>query len=379
MFQREDIKKILLILCCCFPFIGPNLGTDVQPFALGVSIIILFFCGGFNISNKFVVPTSICVIALFVFSLFNVPAFDVLKRMFSYVSVILIPIAVEKSGIDIKSIRFERLMKVIMLVWMTVGVIQTIGNKYFLNSIVPLMRTSEDRGVTSLSSEPSFYGYMCFFFFLIAKGFERNSRLFMTIELLQTLFIAQSATAAIYFVCYFVLWGISKLIRLKKTGFVAITVMVICFMAAIVYVKNGDASRRIISLAQDILNGTMTFENIGSTGVSSSIRWNAIARAFSYRGIPNFMGTDQYVALSGLGGAFFELGFLSIFMCLMIWKSILSAYTREEGIVIALAVTIAMVSAVQLSSPIFAFYMGYCQLRASSLDTIENEHYKELA
>ncbi len=375
-FYIQDIKKISLILCCCFPFIGPNLGTDVQPFALILSIIILFFYSDFNISNKFIIPTAICTVALFVFSLPFVPMLDVAKRMFSYVSILLIPLAVEKSGIDIRSIRFERLMKLIMLVWLIVGLIQILVDKYFLSSIVPLMRTSDDRGVTSLGSEPSFYGYMCFIFFLIAKDFAKNREFFMLLQIFQTLFIAQSTVAIIYFVAFFFFWGIRQIISFNKIRFIVLTVAIICFVLAILFILKSDSSRRIVVLLQHIISQNKEWNDIEYTGISGNVRWGAIVKSFTNHGIPSFMGRDKYVALSGFGGVIYELGFFSIFLFSMVWKYILLAYSKEEGWVILLAVTIMMFSAVQLSLPMLAFYLGYCQIRSESL-VISNGERKE--
>ncbi len=362
-FSRQDIKKFLLVFFCCFPFIGLNIGTDVQPFAFAISAAILFMGGEKYISNKYSIPYAICITTLFVFSLFNVSAFTVIKRMFSYVSVLIIPMAVEKSGIDIDEKRFERTMKVVMLTWLTAALLQFFFVKNLFHQIVPSMRIDEGqwRGATSLASEPSFYAYMCFFFFLIAMDFKKHRALFMSLMIIQTLLLAQSSVGIIYFVVFFILYGIRLLKNLRREYLLIILAAILCVVVGIIFVKQADPRHRIIFLLQSFLDGNT---EIWKKDVSLFLRLTAVTRSFANKGMPSPMGVDYIVAMSGFGSAFFELGVFSAFLYMMVGNYIWNAYPKGDRWVVLLSVSVSMFSAIQLSSPMFGFFLGYCQLKA---------------
>lgn len=58
----------------------------------------------------------------------------------------------------------ENKIKKIINIYLIVGIIQKFGYRQFAYELLGNARTTVNRGVISLTSEPSFYGYMCVFF-----------------------------------------------------------------------------------------------------------------------------------------------------------------------------------------------------------------------
>ena len=165
---------------CFFPFISLiNTNTDLQPYALILSIIylILLSCtSGCTFPKKLGGILIVFIGATFVLlfsSVFINNFFILIKAYASYLSIFVITFATYNilkmdGGLN------ERLVKVFIIIWLVIGLVQTFINRKFLLFIVPLLRTSTSRGVAGVFSEPSFYGYMCFFAMLLAMDFKKN-------------------------------------------------------------------------------------------------------------------------------------------------------------------------------------------------------------
>lgn len=363
LMRSTKLKKWLLLFFCCFPFVGLNFGTDVQPFALIVSVIVIITCGKLQIKYKTcMILYCLVVIGVALVSIYYLPFYVVAKRLFSYVSIALIPMAIDNSQIDINGKWFEKTLKLFMFVWLLVGFVQTFVSREFFHGIVPLMRTDPTRGVTSLANEPSFYGYMCFFFFLLAKDFKTNRSFFMGMQIFQTVLLAKSSVTVIYFVIYFSFYVLYMRVRLKKKDVFKIIFCIAIVSVGVIYVMKQNSHSRIWFLLKNLIDGNIM---VWRTDGSINIRLNAIIQSFSRLGIPSLIGENRSVAMSGFGGVFYELGIFSLFLYFMIWKRILGAYGKEEKWVMFWSVTVCMFSGIQLSAPIFSFFLGCCNHRGN--------------
>lgn len=346
---------------CFLPFIGFNIGTDTQPYAFLAAL--LLFAARYRFDDEVHIPSILAVIILMclsVASLVAVLPFQVIKRLFSYFSVLIIPAAVRRMRPDFFEKSFERVAKLLILLWFLVGFVQTVWDRSFMSAFVPLMRTSSSRGVCGLASEPSFYGYMCFFFFLFTLDFK-NSRLgFMALCLIQTVLFARSAVSIVYFLLLAVMYSFSLLGSMKLSDIMTVVAifLAILFVAYVVLVYLPET--RMAVLLRRFLSA------IGDAGViddeSVQQRINAIILSLSRYGVPYYIGTRQI--MSGFGGMIYEMGIFSLLIILPILTSIRDAYPGKMGVVIAATISICMLSAIQLSSPLFGYYIGYCWHRS---------------
>lgn len=352
--------RYCLLFFCFFPFIGINIGTDTQPFALLCAIVLIITSKKIEIKNNIYFMLSVLSICILtIISLFKIELFQILKRLFSYVSILLIPIAVYNSFSEKDKDLIERMSKAFISIWFTVGALQTFINSSFLTFLIPLYRTSARRGVCSLASEPSFYGYMCFLFFLITLDYKKNRILYWILILIQVVVFAKSAVTISYFIILFTLWGIGLLIEKDIKSTWKLLLGIIVFTAITSMIRQRYADSRMVLLMNSFIENPLGF---AESDVSVAQRLNAIAFSFSRYGIPYYLGTT--VIMSGFGGAFFEMGFLSLFLIYPIIKTISSNYDNVATKVgVTLSILICMFSAINLSSPMFAFFIGYCSIR----------------
>ena len=349
----------LFLFFCFFPFIGINIGTDMQPFALLFAFTIILSQRKIKaIYSNWIVIFELSVILLTAISIFFVPVPAVIKRLYSYVSIIVIYLASYSVGLTVPYHDFEKAAKVFMTIWGVVGAVQLIVNRSFLCFLIPLSRTSSTRGVCSLASEPSFYGYMCFFFFIISLNFNnpKHKIAFATAAVIQTIVFAQSAVALIYFIVFAILYFVIELLNLKFSKILGIilclTISIILFR---IWIKN-NSNLRIVRMIQDFF---MERENVFDTDDSARSRLNSITVSFSRFGIPGFIGEKQLH--SGFGSVFYELGVFSFTLFVPIWKSIYNAYSdKRMAFVVLISITVSMFSGIQLSLPLSAMYFGLC-------------------
>lgn len=123
---KSDIvwwMSVVFVLCCFFPFVGLNLGTDMQPFAAIFGFLLIICCYGSYVPypitkyKNYMWISFLIIMSWMVFSLLYIPTFSVAKRMFSYFSMYIIPLAsyfaIRKLGIDV----FFRLLKISIVGW----------------------------------------------------------------------------------------------------------------------------------------------------------------------------------------------------------------------------------------------------------------------
>ena len=135
--------------------------------------------------------------------------FVLIKAYASYLSIFAITFATYNilkidGGVD------EGLVKVFIIIWLVIGLVQMFINRRFLCFVVPLSRTSVSRGVPGLFSEPSFYGHMCFFAMLLAIDFKKGKIIYVLLLLFQIVFIAQSSVSILYVILFFLFTMISE-------------------------------------------------------------------------------------------------------------------------------------------------------------------------
>ena len=349
------IISFLFLFFCFFPFIGINIGTDVQPFALLFAFLVILIAPkkNFYCKTSFIF-FALVVLILTIISISTIPIFSVIKRVFSYVSLIIILqagyILFQNNGME----KYEKTIKVFILIWTFVGAVQYLFNKNFLTFLIPLSRTSPTRGVCSLASEPSFYGYMCFFFFLISLLFKKEKMVYITLSIIQTVVFAQSAVSILYFIVFFVAYLLFSLTKLSFKKMIIIICVSGLAIFALRYALMMETNNRFILIIQKIVFNPKDFFTSDSSAIS---RYNSIVASFSRYGLPSFIGERLFH--SGFGSLFYELGIFSLFAFIPIWKALLnSSKDKVLKATVLVAVTISMLSGIQLSLPLAAMYFG---------------------
>lgn len=358
----SSIIQFFMYFFICFPFIEfIHLGTDLQPYALLFSII--YVCYKNNLSNFlnykinliFLMFTILITILSF---LYNAPANIIFRSCFHYLSICIIPIAVNIS-LKKDEINVEALFKFFMIIWAFVGLIQMLFNKSFLSEFVSNLRTSETRGVCSLASEPSFYGYMCYFFIIISMKFKKNKNFFILLNTIQILFLAQSSVSLIYILCLFILLILEKNISnfsLKSLLFsCGIIFLSFILFFIIVNYMNGTRIQDLLMKFMNDPKSLISDESVQQRIDAITVSINSFINSF---GLPNGFGktiTNSGRIMSGYGSILHELGIIGAIIIIYIFNLISKSYNRA----ISISILITLFSAVQLGTPIFLFVFGY--------------------
>lgn len=185
IFSKFSILETVFYFFCMFPFLFPIhliAATDLQPYALFVSVVILMIYFHRTVHTK--LPYAVIYfglvffVALIVFCVSDFTTFA-LRSVANYASLFFIPLA---TFLIIKKAEGENhaLIKRFILVWFLVGLVQIFFDRGFLSPIISGARWSASyRGVIGLAFEPSFYGIICYFCLYLVKRFEKQKIFFM--------------------------------------------------------------------------------------------------------------------------------------------------------------------------------------------------------
>jgi hypothetical protein len=346
--------------------------SDVQVYGVLFSILYLVYYG---IKSPIKIPKNIfgvyiwvCV-GLVIGILFSVIGggldFSLSLRYFAtYISLILISLTaylvLKKEG----GIREARL-KIIINCYLVVGMIQRLVFSEFAYDIVANARTTSNRGAISLCSEPSFYGYMCIFFMILALDFKKQ-RLFYLLNLLfQIVFIAKSAITILYlliFVGVFFICSLNK-ISLKK---ILLIIGIIASIVAVSYyfLTSENNNQRVtyfiktIITQRDLSMIISTFSSDTSVYTRFTDIWICIKGFATRFGLPYGFNTKKIS--SGYGSLIYTMGWIGVMILYKIASicyGAFSSYKLKRAMPIFLS--IILFSAIQVSNPAFAFLVGY--------------------
>ena len=153
-----------------------------------------------------------------------------IRSVLGYLSIGLIPIVfyyILKNYI----LLFEVLIKISTVVYFLVGVIQISFNQKFMSSLVNRMTTTENRGITSLSVEPTFYGLICLFLLIIFFTTDiRNKNIYIALLVIQIIFLAQSTMTILLIFLYAFYYLLFKINLRVLLAFIMSSVLLIIFI-----------------------------------------------------------------------------------------------------------------------------------------------------
>lgn len=370
----DKIFERLLYFFCFFPFFqipGIYIGTDVQPYALLVAIfgLVIFWIKQakwiVNKENMFFYFLIFIATVFFVIScLRGQQLFAILRSFLSYITVAIVSIAtfhmLQKKSIGIN----EKWIKSFVNLWLLVGLIQKVWNRDFMNFFVSNARTTTNRGVIGFASEPSFYGYMCIFFLLFVMGFKKQRVIYIANVLFQLFVLAQSSVALVYLGVIIFFIAIYLLRKLNIKYFLGGGAIAVIVLTVIREWANMNQNTRMGNLLNGIFtNGINQVFYLVEHDESIKVRVKYIQICIEgfveNCGIPYGYSADARLE-SGYGAALYELGIVGVLMILIIWRIVYKGYPTKYAVVIANSITVIMFSAIQLSLPTFAFFIGYC-------------------
>lgn len=367
------------VLC---PFFSPlfRFPMDIQPWALIISFLII----AINRKVKtcpyiyYVLFMTFIATGIFLLSLINLKTtFSlVFRKYMNYISFLIVLAAgynifLEQDGPK------ESWIKPIILIWLFVGLLETMFPTVS-SLIMPGSRTTEGRGVVGLAMEPSFYGYMAFFFFIIALQFENKKErvLYCFLSIIQIVLMAKSAVSILYFFVFVLIWCLQNFgLRMIKNVKKAIITLLAIFMLVMLFLRFGSSiynsfkNVRMVRLLFDLPKLVMSFTSIKSLyaiDYSVAERLDSVLSAFKIFlnnvAIPvgfdySSIGTSGINRImSGFGSTLCEMGIFGACFVIFTIAVLVKGYCGDLRVVISVAA--CLFSAVQLSSPTFGFIVS---------------------
>lgn len=353
------VKFLTLVLhffCFCpfiFPF--PGFTTDMQPYALLLSFILL----GVNVRRLYINIglKLLCIYAclsIFVGLFSATDSFTIIKCIYSYVSLFCIAWAIYNSFIW--NGYNEKLYKALILLWLVVGMIQIFVFPDFVKSLVSGGRTTLDRGAFGLASEPSFYGVQCFYFLFVTLFFQKGKVVYIFIGFFMAFVLAQSFTGMMFVISFIIPFAIDSAninkISIKKLFSIFIGLVVFLFLF-----RDLLLSKRIGYLIAVLFsNKTAIIIEDESAGIRFQTILNALEVSFNHSFLP--IGYTERVG-SMYGGILQEFGILGIPLMIYIVYSFSLFFNRLWAKIISgVLLFIIFFSTVQLSNPMIAFIIA---------------------
>ena len=215
--KSTHILYVLFLIFCFFPYLRIlPFNIDSQPNALILSMVIfiLNFKGKITKSLGSLLLMLVSALPLMVISNLNMLG---LKAFIPYFSLFFVSYATYQVLKNLGGIPYK-LFKCVVFVWFIVGLIQsTIYPSFcevFLYRSDNLKMLATGRGVTSLAVEPTFYGMICIFLFMINYlNFSEceQKKLIDLLLIIQIIFFSKSTTCFIIVILSVLMYGVFKL------------------------------------------------------------------------------------------------------------------------------------------------------------------------
>jgi hypothetical protein len=344
------------------------MGTDTQPYAMVFSllVILIYFKQEKEVPASVMLLGSLCLV-MGALGMMSIPEAGIKRFVASYatyLSLLFIPYAVSlvlkrNNGLN------EKLVKICIWIWFFVGLIQSTVYADFGAVFIGRQTTNATRGVVGLAPEPSAYGYVCFFLILQALEFEKTSKFYILLLLVQIFAFAESTVTLLY-VAVYVLGMIINNILLRKKYSVISAVALLGGGLGVLYLayKMGWLPTRMQEFAGYFFTGN--WKLLFWDG-SLKNRFYAIQNSFiefaEYYGLPH--GFESSRVMSGTGILLIECGIFALAYLIVIGRMIWNAYPKELRFVFVFGFMILMLSAIPFSSPVVCLYLGYCLYKSN--------------
>lgn len=207
--------KVAYIIFLFFPFIkfiDLGLGTDLQPFSIGISILVITI----DLRKKKIYKPLMYMVPLVIIGLFKVfidkSAF---REVYPFISLFLISYSFY---IIFPSLHLnKKKLTVIIYIYLLVGLVQKyLFSNFMLNFLNRGSNISNGgRGVVSLTAEQSYYSLVCIFLIIILEILEIKSIHLKLILIFQIIFLSGTTIGILYLILYLALKFMNR-ITVKK-------------------------------------------------------------------------------------------------------------------------------------------------------------------
>jgi len=274
----------------------------------------------------------------------------------------------------------DKLLDYTVYVWAFVGAVQLLLWRPFMTFLVTASRTTETRGVASLSNEPSLYATTMVFFILFYFMRRREKSFPVFLCIVQIILFSQSALGVLFVI---MMMGLYVLLRFSAPSAI-IAVMALLAILFALFMYGGDllAGTRIGSLLTILKEDpfrVMQLDASVSERVASiffSLKgavdnafvphgfnaWKdySLAEDMIYKGIiSSDSGVDRI--MSGYGSALFEMGWVGLTIPILITVGIVKSMWRENwprALSFLLVVHLLLLTPVPLSFPLLGLLIG---------------------
>jgi hypothetical protein len=368
---------LLFFIFCFFPYVTfVNLGTDMQPYSLIIAFILLFlFRIRFNSTQLTIAFVFLISVIIFIISGITFSSF---RSLFNYSSLFFVSY-VSLHVLKTERLNFEKILKISILIWFVVGLIQTLYDRTFLTFLISGSRTTENRGVTGLAPEPTFYGIVFIFFLIFLLHAQyKHKKLLIFACIVGIIFLAKSTMAFLFLaILYFVYLLTHGKIKYILLGFLLFWILPVLMLEIL-------PSTRLSYLVSKIIENPRLLVLI-----DASINDRFFHLFFSLKGwISNYMIPNGYLTwnsyvlsqlpfysdfvilksfskgdriMSGYGAAFFELGFFAFLIPITLGTLLFSIYENDlkKFFFFFIFVNTIMFSAIPIGFSFFAVYLGF--------------------
>lgn len=369
----DCIFEVLLYSTCLFPFTMwvPvwYTGTDSQPYAFVISILAVLYYVCIKKENKCsreMMLLIFCVLLIGVYAITDAISLGIMyvaKRYVTYVSMASIPLALF-FVMKARGRVWERFIKFSIWVWLIAGIIQKWFDSDFAGRYVIRQTTDIERGVVSLATEPSAYGYYCLFVLLLVWGFQKNRLFYMGLLLIQILAMAQSTVTLMYLGIYLIGYALNEILLRKKYAFLKYFGLLGGGLGALYFAYSKQLlPGRMYQIIHLVLIGDWSsLLKDGSIGKRLDGITDSIGRFVDNLALPQGFVGERY--FSGNGILLVEGGFISVIILFVLANMIWKAYPGSQRFMFVFGFLIIMFSAIPYSCPIVCMYIGYCCYQA---------------
>lgn len=376
IFNKNKIQEFLLYLFIFLPYLTVfTTRIDTSPYALVYSTIVFFFIKykKFPVEIHFLLLGFIFACILLLLSKINLLS---IRLILGYFSVFIIAstsyyILKKNNGFN------KNIFYIFLMTWFIVGFIQTFIDNTFLTFLVNRFTSGGGRGVTGLAPEPTYYGTIGMFFFLISYITNYKVKFVFFIVLVEILVFSKSSTAillSLFIICIY------ALLQIKNKKIFFITILIVLLLPSFITFLTIFEGTRFFGVLSGVFSDPLYLltrdESVSERFFHVFFAYKGmidnwfLPNGFSYFGTYMSNNIDLYhpytnliepkeKIMSGIGEIFFELGIFGIVYLISLFMLTYKHFSKLKDVIfVNIFIIIIMSTSIPLTFPLFGFVYG---------------------